>query len=385
VSSPSLCPEFPDQPYHHAPVPGAPRPRPVPDDLRQGVVVRVDRGAATVESGGELVRAGWGGILLASVAGDPEGWPCTGDRVGWRRWPDGRSTVETVLPRRTLLRRSDASRGSRLQPLAANVDLVAVVEALLPDPDPVRVQRMLALAWASGAEPLLVLTKADLVPDPERLAADLLADALAELPPAGRPAPVPDAAAGCLALLVSARTGAGLDLLATRLAGRTTALLGASGVGKSSLLNALAERDRNGTAPLMRVRALRTDGRGRHTTVTRELHHVAGGAVIDGPGLRSVSLGDGEGLDRTFRDLVDLAAGCRFADCAHREESGCELVAAVERGDLAGPRLDSWLALKAEGRREQERRERRVRADQARSARAARARAARGRAQDSGW
>ncbi len=350
-------------------------------------MVRVDRGAADVESAGRTVRASWGGALLTALGQDPEGWPCAGDRVAWRSWPDGRATVEAVLPRRTLLRRSDASRGSRLQPLAANVDRVAVVEALLPDPDPVRVQRLLALAWASGAEPLLVLTKADLVPDAERLAAELVADvagaAAGTAAEGSADAGDAGAIAGCPVLVVSAATGAGLDRLAGLLAGRTTALLAGSGVGKSSLLNALS----GAGGRLMRVRALRADGRGRHTTVTRELHHVAGGAVIDGPGLRSVSLGDAEGLDRTFQDLVDLAAGCRFGDCGHAGEPGCELQAAVERGDLDGRRLDAWQALQAEAGREQARRERRLRAERARAERVARARRAerlRG-GQASGW
>jgi ribosome biogenesis GTPase len=361
----------------------------LPDGLQHGVVVRVDRGAAVVESAGATVRAGWGGALLAALSRDPEGWPCAGDRVAWRSWPDGRTTVEAVLPRRTLLRRSDASRGSRLQPLAANVDRVAVVEALLPDPDPVRVQRLLALAWASGAEPLLVLTKGDLVPEADRSASELIADLTGDLTRDLSLDQAVDrtgglaAAVGCPVLVVSSATGAGLDRLAAMLAGRTTALLGASGVGKSSLLNALA-----GTGgELMRVRALRADGRGRHTTVTRELHHVAGGAVIDGPGLRSVSLGDAEGLDRTFQDLVDLAAGCRFADCGHLAEPGCELQAGIERGDLDRRRLDAWLALQAEAGREQSRRERRLRVERARAERVARARRAgrpRG-GQASGW
>lgn len=373
----SSCPELPDFPAGRPSVPGGLRPRVLPDGLQHGVVVRVDRGAAVVESAGATVRAGWGGALLAALSRDPEGWPCAGDRVAWRSWPDGRTTVEAVLPRRTLLRRGDASRGSRLQPLAANVDRVAVVEALLPDPDPVRVQRLLALAWASGAEPLLVLTKADLVPDADRSASELIADLT------GDPTHGSAGAVGCPVLVVSGATGAGLDRLAAALAGRTTALLGASGVGKSSLLNALA----GSGGPLMRVRALRADGRGRHTTVTRELHHVAGGAVIDGPGLRSVSLGDAEGLDRTFQDLVDLAAGCRFADCGHLAEPGCELQAGIERGDLDRRRLDAWLALQAEAGREQSRRERRLRVERARAERVARARRAgrpRG-GQASGW
>jgi ribosome biogenesis GTPase / thiamine phosphate phosphatase len=337
--------------------------RPPVDGMDWGVVVRVDRGAALVESAGELVRASWGGALVAAAAEDSERWPCTGDRVWYRRWPDGRVTVEVIGPRRTLLTRSDASRRSQRQALAANLDLVAVVEGLLPDPDPIRVERLLAVAWTSGAQPLVVLTKADLVPEPRRLAVDVLGDVVA-------------GSQECELLVVSSTTGAGIDRLAELLAGgRTMALLGASGVGKSSLLNALAGVDR------MRVRALRADGRGRHTTVTRELHQVAGGAVIDGPGLRSVAVSDEVGLDRAFVDVQAFAARCRFTDCSHSHEPGCAVLAAVDDGELSAIRLDSWRALTEEGLREQRRRDARLRAEQNRQWRIA-ARAARRRSQD---
>ena len=241
----------------------------------EGVVVGLDRGAALVESAGRLVRGSWGGALLAAVSRDPLGMPCAGDQVSCRRWPDGRTTLEAVLPRRSLLVRDGSvgrtgSAGGRPQPLAANVDLVAVVEAL-PDPDPVRLGRLLALARSSGALPLVVLTKADLLPAGESAhgpAADL------------DPVPEVERMAGCPVRVVSARTGAGLAELAAALTGRTTALLGAPGAGRSTLLAALAERD------LLQLWARRS--RRRRPPASRELHQVAGGAVIDGPALRAV-------------------------------------------------------------------------------------------------
>ena len=312
-----------------------------------GTVIRVDRGAATVEFGDAVLRVSWGGALLAAVAEDPEALPCTGDRVAWRRWPDGRLTLEAVHPRRTLLARGQSSGSSRRQLLAANVDVVAVVEGLLPDPDPVRVERLLSLAWASGAEPVVVLTKADLVPDPAVAGAELLA-----------------AGTGCRIITVSSVTGEGIAEVSALLdGGRTLALLGASGVGKSSLLNALIGDE------VMLVRGLRMDGKGRHTTVTRELHRVGAGAVIDSPGLRSVGLGESDGVDQAFGDVLAHAGECRFSDCTHQHEPGCAVLAAVEAGDLPRRRLESWRKLSAEGRWQEVRRDARLMAEQTRQRR----------------
>ena len=326
-----------------------------------GVVLRVDRGAALVEvrrgdagdaadaaDAVDAVRMTWGGGILAAAATDPEAVPCTGDLVAWRHWPDGRTTLERVRPRRTLLTRAEASGTSSRQPLAANVDVVAVVEGLVPDPDERRIARLLSLAWASGARPVVLLTKADLAPDAAELAEQVAAGAF------------------CPVLPVSVVTGDGVDAVRALVAdGRVMALVGASGVGKSSLVNALAGDD------LMRVRALRGDGKGRHTTVTRELHRVAGGgAVIDSPGLRSVGLADAAGVDLAFADVVDLAGHCRFSDCRHTGEPGCAVLEAVASGRLPQDRLEDWRKLVAEGRRQELRRDARLNAEQNRRLRA---------------
>lgn len=309
----------------------------------------MDRATAVVEppdGDGDAVRAGWGAPLLAAVAEDPEACPTTGDRVGLRFWPDGRITVDAVAARRTLLTRADADGGSKRQVLAANVDTVAVVEGLVPDPDLRRLSRLLTLAWASGAEPVVLLTKADLAPDGAELAAQLRLTS------------------ACPVHEVSVVAGTGVEEVRELLTGgRTLALLGASGAGKSSLVNALA-----GEA-VMRVQELRRDGKGRHTTVTRELHRVAGGFVIDGPGLRGVGITGGAGLDLTFADVLEAAAGCRFSDCGHESEPGCAVLAEIEDGSLDADRLDAWRQLVAEGYRQELRRDARLRSEERRKRR----------------
>ncbi len=314
--------------------------------LRTGVVIRVDRATAVVEdpaATAEPVRATWGASLLAAIAENPEAAPTTGDRVGLRFWPDERVTVDVVQPRRTLLTRGDADGGSKRQLLAANIDTVAVVESFVPDPDLHRISRFLTLAWASGAEPVILLTKSDLVPDGREQAAEL------------------QVSTACPVIEVSAVSGAGVAQVRELLAGeRTMALLGASGAGKSSLVNALAG------GPLMRVQEVRKDGKGRHTTVTRELHRIAGGYLIDGPGLRSVGLTGGEGLDLTFADVLEVAERCRFSDCEHESEPGCAVLAAIATGELDPDRVQAWRDLSAEGYRQSLRRDARLRAEESR-------------------
>jgi ribosome biogenesis GTPase len=309
-------------------------------------VVRVDRATAVVEDpdgATDPVRATWGGPLLAAIAENPEAAPTTGDRVGLRFWPDERITVEAVRPRRTLLTRADADGGSKRQVLAANVDTVAVVEGLVPDPDLRRIARLLTLAWASGAEPVILLTKSDLAPDGPELAAQLRVSS------------------ACPVIEVSVVSGTGVAEVRELLAGeRVMALLGASGAGKSSLVNALAED------PVMRVQELRKDGKGRHTTVTRELHRVAGGYVIDGPGLRGVGIPGGQGLELTFADVLAVAEDCRFSDCGHSGEPGCAVLAAVDAGELDPDRVDAWRQLVAEGHRQELRRDARLRSEERR-------------------
>lgn len=309
-------------------------------------VARAERGACDVLGPGGLTRAGAGGGLLAATAGDPAAAPAVGDWVAIQRWPDGRLTVEAVVPRRTAMLRATASGRSTTQVLAANVDVVVIVVSLAIEPDLARLERFLALAWDGGARPLIALTKADLVSDAPVIAAE-----------------VAEVAPGADVLCVSGVSGEGVDGLRSYAdGGRTLALVGPSGAGKSTLANALLGSD------LLATGDTRRDGKGRHTTTWRELVALpAGGVLIDTPGLRGLGVTDAAaGLRVAFADIEELGAHCRFADCAHDSEPGCAVTGAVAAGDLAERRLLSWRKLQREAAWVASRTDARLRAEQRR-------------------
>jgi ribosome biogenesis GTPase / thiamine phosphate phosphatase len=302
----------------------------VPDGAALGRVARVDRGQLTVLTATGERRVHAGGAVYDGTG------PAVGDWVVLR----GDLAVR-VLPRRTAFVRTAAGRGSAPQVVAANVDLVLVVDALVGDARLRRIERYLTVAWASGATPVVVLTKADLCPDVPAALAQVAEDAV-----------------GVDVLAVSALTGAGLaELRSLVVPGCTAAMVGPSGVGKSSLANALAGR------PVAATAEIRGDGRGRHTTTARELHLLPGGGLlVDTPGMRELALTDGDGLDTAYADVVDRAAECRFRDCAHRTEPGCAVAAAIDRGELDPARLTAWRKLQAEAHRQELRADARARA-----------------------
>ncbi|MGC4941609.1 ribosome small subunit-dependent GTPase A [Kribbella sp. DT2] len=296
--------------------------------LIHGRVIRVDKGLSTVLTEDGPVRASWSGGVLAAVAEDSQSSPCTGDWVGLRQWPDDRITLEAIAPRRTAIVRAEVGGSSRGQVLASNVDVIAIVVGLIPEPNIGRIERFLALAWESGAQPVVVLTKSDLVGDADSIAED-----------------VATAAPGADVVVCSATTGEGISEVRGLLAGNATmALLGVSGAGKSSLVNALAGVE------LLDVQAIREDGKGRHTSVRRELILLPqGGVVIDTPGLRGIGLQEfGEGLTSAFPDISGLAEHCKFKDCVHQTEPGCAVQKALADGTLPVRRYESWIKLKRE-------------------------------------
>jgi ribosome biogenesis GTPase len=276
---------------------------------------------------GEL-RADVAGRLLHEAATEAE-LPVVGDWVAVAPRPDeGAGTIHAVLPRRTRISRKTPWLAAKEQVLAANVDTVLLTTSLNEDFSLRRLERYLATAWDSGAEPVIVLTKADLHPDPEAAAAE-----------------VEGIAFGVPVLVVSARTGEGLDAVEEIVRpGRTLVLLGSSGVGKSTLVNTLAGEE------LLATNELRGDGRGRHTTTHRELVVLpSGGLVIDTPGLRELQLWEvGQGVDHSFEDVTELFQQCRFNDCAHETEPGCAVRAALDDGTLDPMRWDSYLKLQRE-------------------------------------
>ncbi|WP_246042428.1 ribosome small subunit-dependent GTPase A [Streptomyces globosus] len=297
--------------------------------LLPGRVVRVDRGQCDVVTADGTVRADTAFV----TPHDPLRVICTGDWAAVE--PSGNPRyVKAYLPRRTAFVRSTSSQRSEGQILAANVDHAIIAVSLAVELDLGRIERFLALAWESGAQPLVVLTKADLVPDPATLAY-LVQD-------------VEAAAPGVQVLTVSSLTGEGMDVLAAVVADGTSVLLGISGAGKSTLANALLGAD------VMDVRATRdVDGKGRHTTTTRNLLALPGGGVlIDTPGLRGVGLWDAEaGVGQVFSEIEEYAAECRFHDCAHESEPGCAVTAAVAEGTLPERRLESYRKLLRENQR----------------------------------
>lgn len=298
--------------------------------LRPGRVILERRGRYLLATEAGEVPAAAGGRLRHQAAGRHE-LPVIGDWVAFRPSRPGEpgGQIQALLPRRTQLSRKVAGARAREQVLAANIDTVFLVMALDGDFNLRRMERLVTMAWESGADPVAVLTKSDLSEDPgERR------EALASTCP------------GVPVQITSARRDEGLDEIRGYLApARTIVLVGSSGAGKSTLVNHLFGSE------IMRTGEVRDrDARGRHTTSHRQLVRLADGTLlIDSPGLREIQLWmTARGLEDAFDDILQLARGCRFRDCSHRQEPGCRVRKAVDKGDLEAQRLASFHGLAEE-------------------------------------
>ena len=300
-------------------------------DLSPGRVIRDGRGLYVVRN----EEGDWQAEVTGEFryhAGDRGAFPVAGDWVGMVVRPaEGRATIRLRLERSTSLSRKAAGSPTEEQVLAANVDVVFLVSGLDGGRNfnLRRLERAMALTLECGASPVIVLNKADLAEDPAAVVEEARA-----------------VVQGAPVLLASANQRRGLEELRSLLpGGKTGILLGPSGVGKTSLTNALLDNEER------RVKEVRSDDRrGRHTTTYRELVFVPGGGmIIDTPGLREIQLwGDGDGVEAAFEEIEALAAQCRFSDCRHEGEPGCAVNAALAKGEIDQARYENYLQLKRE-------------------------------------
>ncbi len=255
-------------------------------------------------------------------------YPAVGDLVMVDMNESGNAVIHHILDRKSCFSRKAAGSDRHEQIVAANIDTLFLCMALNNDYNVRRMERYLSIAWDSGASPVIVLTKSDLCDDVRSKVCELEAIAI-----------------GVDILVTTAMDKDGYEQLLPYISeGRTVAFIGSSGVGKSTLINRLMGEE------LLETNGLRNDDKGRHTTTHRELLLLpSGGMVIDTPGMRELGMWDSsEGVDRTFSDIEELAACCKFSNCTHTGEKGCAVCAAIESGELSEDRLISYNKLRSE-------------------------------------
>ena len=273
----------------------------------------------------------YGRLKTKEYFGGFEEFPTTGDFVMINYIPGSDSQIIKTLPRKTFFSRRDPTPGRGEQAVVSNFDYVFIIQSLNHDFNAKRLERYLTLAWQSGAIPVVILTKADLVDDSSPYIRT-----------------VESYAAGLPVCAVSSKTGSGLKALSAYMSpGKTVVFLGSSGVGKSSLVNALADED------IMTVNEIREDdSKGRHTTTHRQLIMLKSGAmIIDTPGMRELGMWDvTNGLGEAFADVEQYLGKCKFSDCKHQTEPGCAIKEAIANGELSRERWESYIKLKAEAK-----------------------------------
>jgi ribosome biogenesis GTPase len=292
-------------------------------------VSAVDRGSYLIRNESGEVPAELAGKFSYQIE-SPVDLPCVGDWVTAQYYDnDTAAIIHGVLPRKTFLRRKTAGADVDFQMIAANIDAAFIVQSCHFDFNPRRLDRYLVMAADGGVEPIVMLTKTDLITQDE------LEQKLA----------IVSTAAKARVLALSSITGSGFnEFQQTLCPGRTYCLLGSSGVGKTTLINRLLGREAFDTKPVSGT------GEGTHTTSRRQLIVLNQGAMlIDTPGMRELGLlGAGDGVNAGFEDLVELSANCRYADCSHEHEPGCAIRAAIKSGELSEDRYSSYIKLKKE-------------------------------------
>jgi ribosome biogenesis GTPase len=298
------------------------------EDLIPGRVAEEQRGAYLLLTELGTLEASIAGRMMHEATGR-DAYPAVGDWVLARSIPgESRAIIHRILSRRTKLSRKTAGERTDEQIMAVNVDTVFLVAALNSELNVRRIERYLSVIYESGARPVIILNKADLAANPRSLATR-----------------VEMIAPGVEVHVMSATLGEGIEAASPYVGrGQTVVFVGSSGVGKSSIVNRLMAGE------VQAVHDVRQDGKGRHTTTSREMLLIPGGGlVIDNPGLRELQLWDAEsGVGQTFSDVEELAQECGFADCGHRAEPGCAVQEALDAGRLDYARLESYRKLQRE-------------------------------------